>query len=70
MNQLNSNELEVITILDNTEQGELVTVTNLSKETGIKPTIISHILLKLERNGFIAKVTPLKYRKEIPFIVT
>ena len=70
MNQLNSNELEVLTILDNTEQGELITVVNLSKETDIKPRIISAILLRLERAGYIMKVTPLKYRKEIPFIVT
>lgn len=67
---LMKDELEILTILDEAQTGELVTVTNLSKETELKPSRISAILLKLERNGYIEQVTPTRYRKNIPFIET
>lgn len=70
MKPLNDNEQEILQILDEAVTGELVTITNLHKETELRYSLISAILLKLERLEYIVKVTPTKYAKRIPFLET
>ena len=67
---LDPNELTILTILDETPNNHLVTITELTKKTKIRAAQVSRILLKLEREDYIEKVTPLRYRKNIPFIAT